>query len=464
MDDVTAGVLSGLLQDWTPESVRQFNFHNKHWNFIDPGEQKLLILAAAIGLDCIVQLLLMNGTVDPNEKPEHYALPLIGAAKQGHVEVIEAMTRVPEKVDFTVPVSNNDKSTALHCLLRAPFEPLRFETVTISVKENIDKYRKCILVILNDVPEKQLKVLINAKDHWGNTPLHYAIKYWSSDVINALLDRGADLLFRNLHDESALDAMTPEVFESILDNVCLTFDGELNDKDFKATANYDIFVPLQLETRSVDKDDEALTTKDSYEYISYPETELLWQLSQSEKHRRLLKHPVITLFLWLKWNRVNWYYNANLIFYILFVASLTAYIFCLYGGQHLGNEIVWNSQNCKLNDMSRTVTGLWYINVVMVFGLLIREILQMLIMPHRYFRSFENGFEIVLIGFALSLLALGAYTCHVTTSRHIAALVIVLSMFELNTMIGKHPFLGKFTSYVTMFYKVLTTFSVFLIW
>jgi len=36
-----------------------------------------------------------------------------------------------------------------------------------------------------------------------------------------------------------------------------------------------------------------------------PETESLWYLSQAPQHQHLLKHPVITSFLWLKWLRIR---------------------------------------------------------------------------------------------------------------------------------------------------------------
>ena len=58
-------------------------------------------------------------------------------------------------------------------------------------------------------------------------------------------------------------------------------------------------------------------------------------MSQSKKHRHLLKHPVITTFLWLKWNRISSAYSKNLLFYFLFIISLTAYIFAIYGGRSL---------------------------------------------------------------------------------------------------------------------------------
>ena len=36
-----------------------------------------------------------------------------------------------------------------------------------------------------------------------------------------------------------------------------------------------------------------------------PETEPLWYMSQIKEHRRLLNHPVITSFLWMKWRRIR---------------------------------------------------------------------------------------------------------------------------------------------------------------
>jgi hypothetical protein len=41
------------------------------------------------------------------------------------------------------------------------------------------------------------------------------------------------------------------------------------------------------------------------EKMALPETESLWYMAQSPGHRRLLKHPVITSFLWMKWQRIR---------------------------------------------------------------------------------------------------------------------------------------------------------------
>ena len=40
-----------------------------------------------------------------------------------------------------------------------------------------------------------------------------------------------------------------------------------------------------------------------------PETEPLWYMGQSREHRHLLRHPVISSFLWFKWERMRPYFN-----------------------------------------------------------------------------------------------------------------------------------------------------------
>ena len=55
----------------------------------------------------------------------------------------------------------------------------------------------------------------------------------------------------------------------------------------------------------VDGDDEDRLKKSTRKQLPLPETGVLWHTAQSEKHRHLLKHPVITSFLWLKWQRIR---------------------------------------------------------------------------------------------------------------------------------------------------------------
>ena len=95
---------------------------------------------------------------------------------------------------------------------------------------------------------------------------------------------------------------------------------------------------------------------------------------------------------------------------------------------------------------------LWYLLVILLSVLVLRETLQLGVSPRRYFFSFENWLEIGLI--VLTSVLLGNYCNYIYAKRHVAAILIVLSWSELITMIGRHPALTIYNIYVTMFYKV----------
>ena len=48
------------------------------------------------------------------------------------------------------------------------------------------------------------------------------------------------------------------------------------------------------------------------EKVALPETQSLWYMAQSKEHRHLLKHPVVTSFLHMKWDRIRRHFNFNL--------------------------------------------------------------------------------------------------------------------------------------------------------
>ena len=50
----------------------------------------------------------------------------------------------------------------------------------------------------------------------------------------------------------------------------------------------------------------------SEEKVALPETQSLWYMAQSKEHRHLLKHPVVTSFLHMKWDRIRRHFNFNL--------------------------------------------------------------------------------------------------------------------------------------------------------
>ena len=98
---------------------------------------------------------------------------------------------------------------------------------------------------------------------------------------------------------------------------------------FLAPSNEELPIKLQKIDPEDPSETKLVETETRY---PLPETEGLWHMGQSKEHRHLLKHPVITSFLWLKWQRIRRYFNRNLRFYMLFVFILTWYIFENFGG------------------------------------------------------------------------------------------------------------------------------------
>ena len=114
--------------------------------------------------------------------------------------------------------------------------------------------------------------------------------------------------------------------ENFLNEVCLQSNGQpVTSEDLDLTFDYSFLAPPLNFKNSVN-----LTDEENQELIdkqALPETECLWYMAQSINHRHLLKHPVVTSFIWLKWQKIRGYFNRNLRFYLLFVMTLSWYIF-----------------------------------------------------------------------------------------------------------------------------------------
>ena len=251
-----------------------------------------------------------------------------------------------------------------------------------------------------------------------------------------------------------------------------------------------------------------------------PETEPLWYMSESREHRHLLKHPVITSFLWYKWQRIRRYFNRNLRFFSMFVFLLTWYIFERCGNpktsnlewyvffiifsatmmffiikdwhhdmqdylknQQLEHSAVERENQCLL--LTKLILSNWVeaayivlLIIIIIFGAItlpyilgglliifaLRELLQMFVSIKRYFASFENLMELLIIVLVTVLLCDQSDERCDELSRHFAAIVIVLSWAELIVLVGRHPKLKEYNIYVTMFLKVLKTFLFFITW
>uniref|UniRef100_A0A0K2VB98 Transient receptor potential cation channel protein painlesslike [Acyrthosiphon pisum] n=1 Tax=Lepeophtheirus salmonis TaxID=72036 RepID=A0A0K2VB98_LEPSM len=200
-------------------------------------------------------------------------------------------------------------------------------------------YQDCAsIILLSKDLDDELSLIINDADELGNVPLHYATQIWGQEVVKRLLELGANIGIINQWGERPIDKILPETLEEFFDESGLQSKYDVTNEDFEITFDYSFLAPpiLRQETTKRAEDENHNACE---ERPVLPETESLWHMSQSKNHRHLLKHPVITSFLWLKWQRIRGYFNRNLRFYLLFVVALTWYIVERFGGLSLRKNV-----------------------------------------------------------------------------------------------------------------------------
>ncbi|TRY61746.1 hypothetical protein TCAL_09528 [Tigriopus californicus] len=502
-----------FIQQLNPEELNQVNACG----------MTLFQKACDYGLHEHVQAMLDHGMNPKEVCPECSTAPVLLAAANGCHEVIQVLKghKVEGKSDVTTNFSVLETTSGESVLTWVLKKPKQLIGTTFS-------YEKCFNILMEDGGPNfnaEITRIINHKDSLQNTPLHYGAQLWNQNVVRQLLERGANVGIRNIWEETPIALIMPETMESFLDDYCLRSKNEVTHDDFSIEFNYSFLAPPVDDPRF---DENDLEGQKMVENAALPETESLWYMSQSKHHRHLLNHPVVTSFLWLKWQRIRGYFNRNLRFYLMFVACLSWYIFERFGGISSRSSITEeNDSFCAELSLRRDDGhGLWYalfafhacIQVALILGdwrydcihcdlrtsiqmcftgwlealtaalicgllyfkthllwtsltilmalLILREVLQMSASLKRYLVSPENWLEMVMIGLVAFILwvpdALLANPCEI--KRHLSAIAIILSWAELITLVGRHPRLGRYNIYVTMFYKVLKTFFRFLIW
>ena len=500
------------------KSYLRFVRHSKEENRLD----EVFDLTCKKGLHDHAELLLMKGA-----KINTKTKPILEAAFYGHHTIFKVFMKFHG--DFTV-TKDVSKESILHIVLQMK-----------SKFADRSSYEKCLDELLNlkhSITFNQMRRIVNKTDQYGNTALHYATQKWPQHTVRRLLELGANIGIKNYWREIPVTKIRPDVLESFLSEFCLTGEGDVNHEDFSMTFCYDFLAPdpealpekyKETSTQDYDEGEEDLVQCENNEKtgtgdsVALPETEPLWYMSQSREHRYLLKHPVITSFLWFKWQKIRKYFNRNLRFTVLFVFLLTWTIFKNFGTHqddttsrelwffcyiilfvvqmffvvkdwfidiknYKRNKSIQNSADipehsikvCWNIFISNWIEGVFialclivlifreYVLEIIVTSLLsmllVRELMQMAVSLKRYFSSTENWVEIAILILTSILLIPGFYEDSFEVKRHLAAFAIVLAWAELIVLLGQHPKLREYNIYVTMFFKVMKTFLLFLTW
>lgn len=200
-----------------------------------------------------------------------------------------------------------------------------------------------------------------------------------------------------------------------------------------------------------------------------------------EKNREeLLNHPVVHSLLEYKWNLfASYVYYLNFLFYLLFVASLTAYVFLAFPPYSFGitpgqmqelscEDLCLFIQQNRTEELHTYQTRIYAINIFEWFVIIlaclqiVKEFSQMISQRLDYL-NIENTVELSAFIFSIVFTidfnpcsrSLG-YRC--AYQWQLGALAILLAWFALVLFMKKFP---RFGIFVVMFTDILRTFARF---
>ncbi|CAH0759281.1 unnamed protein product [Diatraea saccharalis] len=399
------------------------------------GMHTMLQLATEKGLEKVVVNLLANGA-DPNATcAGNTYRPIAIACQNGFLKILK------KYVDHESSLFDSVNGESL---LQITIKGMR------SYSDHIKSDHKGCLKLLLENPK--ININVNHPDIKDNTALHYAARNGDSDTVLELLRKGACVGLRNKFNEPPLADINAKTLETYLDE-CITTNGERpSDDDYEIHMKYSFLVypnnSLENELSKVPLMDNANNNGKEYEAILAPETDALLYMTRNEELRQLLKHPVITSFLYLKWQRISCLFYANITFYSLLWLCLILYIILGYGVTKKQPDTIE-----ALNVVTRVGA------IIGLILLILRETFQLLVSPTRYLQSIENWMEIALI------IVTGWILCYdsaqESTKQQLSAIAILLSSAELVLLIGQFPTLS---TYIVMLKTVSWNFFKFMLW
>ncbi|KAK7078324.1 hypothetical protein SK128_027267 [Halocaridina rubra] len=405
------------------------------------GDHTLLTYACDNGLfDFVAQLLKHEANpihIDETAKTS----PMLYAARNGYHNIIELLiSSMKDSRNLEKALKQTDLrcETPLHKVVKKEY-PMK--------KEGVDYYR-CLQLLL----DKKQYLDIDAVDEFDNTPLHYAVLCDDQSFVRMLLLNGAHLGIRNKFGTLAITRIQVSVLEEVL-NECIKHKNKVTDSDFEIILHYSLLAPAEASQQ--------------------PETECLRFLSESQKHKRLLRHPIIDTFLFLKWQKIKKYYFFNIIAYTVFLILLTAYILIYHGtvssraADENGNETGILTPNLTNDSQPANDTGevpdnltnnfllkcvLQIIIALLAFYIAIREGVQFFVSWKLYIIRLENWLEISIIVLTAILLFIPLDD---GPQKSLSAWLVLFSWTEFILLLGRLPY---FAVYITMFTKVTFNF------
>ena len=404
------------------ENIRDLPNHNPSYD--EPYYSSLLEIACQMkNRKQFVEILLDNGA-GPNIKNRFTGMPLLHAtARSGNFEVLKLLLK---KKGIDVSLKDNKGRTILHWWAR----------VSEKNPDDKEKLENCFELLHGKGFD--INRCFKNKDFSRSTPFSTAVDCGNIGRVVLMLDTDIDYSTW-AHMNNILVSAKESFVKTILD-YCFESNGEhVKSEDLKVTFKFDAIINM----------------------IDY---DLLLH------HKDILKHPVLSAFFNLMWNKLKYIFFFNVAFYVVFLAFLTAYIlfseFCNIqmssGTANITNGLLSFNNNkvtCGMSDdwqysISRC---LWYILMVLWGLLCFREVYQLYEDHMDYIKTKENWLELLLI--IITFTSCSGIVDSIEANKHLFVFAILLGWFELVLLLGQLPLLSVQTE---MLKKVSLTFLRFM--
>ncbi|KAG5679189.1 hypothetical protein PVAND_008777 [Polypedilum vanderplanki] len=451
----------GLLRECEYNKFETYFLHFKS-SCLDTDEYYehcsiFLEIATVNSLINIVDLLISyNSDINRVSKVSmHKIPPPFIAYKKANVGIFNSFMLRPEIKLYYSLTPENSRKTLLHLF----FDEFKMQSYASFKKCNFSReltrdQKKCFDLILQN--KKCTREFINTHDEIGVPAIYYSVKYKIDYITVELLKHGAFIgavIGRN--------GIRKSLLTNFLDGCITTNDRYYDEEDFEININYGFLMPYKSviscrKFRKLGKLDSPIlpisqktpsefqNLVDASEIKYAEEMRPLKKIAEDEELQRFLMHPVLSSFVLLKWNKLNFLIYINLLLTLLYMFSFIPFIVL-----------------CQtIPEVERAASfsyNLFYILSFITLSLIIvRESMQFFLSVNQYLKSSSNWIDICLIVSSVTILLFEEQIPN-HVSRMLRTVIILLAVAEYFNLLGMLPLLSV-SLHTKMFKKVCTTF------
>jgi ankyrin repeat protein len=288
---------------------------------------------------------------------------------------------------------------------------------------------------------------IDAQNGLG-TPLYTAAQMGKKDMVLFLLKQGANFMYE-INGDTALRYIDPEILRIFFDGCIESSGNNSRGENYMLKFKYNFIPPMN---------EKAIT--------SYAGTEMypIFMMGEKVEMRSLLKHPLISSVLFVKWCHACVIIYFNICLYSLFLLCLTFHVISPQDSPKDMDAASLNISSPSDNNTDANVNafsgGRTAGNVlvwVFFFLIIVREGFQFMLDRSEYLRNPGNLFDV------LSILSIFVYLVvpHLEMNRHAASIAILLAWMEFLLLIGRLP---RVSVKLEMLKKVSLRFLAFILY